>query len=394
MSGLGGHGGRVADLRPIREDAGAYAVNRAVTAMLRVSPGGNNVDGSSWSKAYQTIPAALDTASLSGNACTLILVSPHTTYYDINTAGDPTWAANVILMGTHRNWAKIKNTHLSATSIMKLTGKSSVIDLNFNLGTGGHGLIMTHGGARGYHLQFVGEDMISAGTALWLDGSPSKHGKFRDLHILGHITHMTGIKIDQVMNSYFEQLHIHECLKGIHFVGASADSNYFDNLDVGECGIGLDIDEGNEQHFKNILFHGNGENVDDEVGDHFWTYIHGSFPIDIEPDNLNGVIVTAGGAGVYGGDTEIRAALTSTKPFRIVGIHVVPSAAELYQLRFSDDSGVTWYDDIQFEGTKREGMAAPSGTEHIFNKGTRISASVRSVSGGNNTKVWLQLQEI
>ncbi|MBA7658527.1 hypothetical protein ES703_66483 [subsurface metagenome] len=135
---------------------------------------------------------------------------------------------------------------------------------------------MTHGGARGYHLQFVGEDMTSAGTALWLDGSPSKHGKFIDLHFRGHITHMTGIKIDQIVHSYFEKLRIHECLKGIQFVGADADDNYFDDIDIGECGIGLDIDAGNQQHFFNILFHGNPINVDDEVGDHFWTNIHGA----------------------------------------------------------------------------------------------------------------------
>ncbi|MBA7658529.1 hypothetical protein ES703_66485 [subsurface metagenome] len=385
---------RGVDLEPIREDAGAYTLGKAITATLRVWPNGDNSEGSSWSKAYRTIQAALNAASTNTNDCTLILIPPHSTFYDINMADDPTWGANVILMGTHRNWAKIKNNHASATSIMKLTGKSSVIDLNFNLGTGGNGLIMTHGGARGYHLQFVGEDMTSAGTALWLDGSPSKHGKFIDLHFLGHPTHMTGIKLDQIIHSYFEKLRIHECLKGIQFVGADADDNYFDNIDIGGCGIALDIDAGNQQHFFNVLFHGNTIDVDDEVGDHFWTNIYGAFPIDIEPDNLVGVQVNAGGAGAYGGDTEIRAAAASTVPFRIVGVHVEPSASEWYQLRFSADSGATFYDILQFDATKREGMAALSGTEFIFNAGTRISASVRSVTGGNNVKVWLQMQEI
>jgi len=71
-----------------------------------------------------------------------------------------------------------------------------------------------------------------------------------------------------------------------------------------------------------------------------------------------------------------------------------PSTSEWYQLRFSADSGATFYDIIQFDGTKREGIAAPSGTEHIFNAGTRISASARDVSGGDNVKVWIEVQAI
>ena len=373
---------------------GNAAINKAVTATLRVSANGTGIDGLSWRTAYTTIQDALDAASTDEDDCTLILITPHTTNYDINRTGDPTWAANVILMGTHRNWAKIMNTHASATSIMKLTGKSSVIDLNFNLGTGGNGLIMTHGGARGYHLQFAGEDLTGAGIALWLDGSPSKHGKFIDLHFLGHITHMTGLKVDQISYSYFQLLRIHECATGIQFVGTGTDSNHLNDIDIGDCAIGLDIDAGNEQHLDNVLLHGNTLNVDDEVGDHHWSNIRGAFPITIEPDNHVGTQVNCGAAGVYGGDTEIRAAIASTRPFRIVGIHVEPSAAEWYTVRFSADSGVTFYDKLLFDGTKREGMAAPSGTEYIFNRGTRISASARSVTGGNNVKVWVEIQEI
>ena len=320
---------------------------RAVTDVLYVSPKGAAADVKSWPGAYTTIQAALDAASTDGNDCTLILISPHATYYDINTTGDPTWSANVILTGTHRTWAKVMNTHTSATSIMKLTGKGSVINLNFNLGTGGNGLIMTHGGFRAYRCQFVGEDLTSAATALWLDGSPSKYGKIVGCNFLGHTTHMTGIKVDQIAHSYFQDLIIHGCATAIQVVGTSADYNDFRTLDLGDNGIALDLDEGNAQHFYDILLHGNTTNIDDEVGDHRWRAIYAASKITIEPDDLTGTTVNTHASGnTWGADTELRAAVTSTVPFRIVGITLEPSASEWFSVRLSADSGSSHCDVI------------------------------------------------
>jgi len=42
---------------------GMPTIGRAVTATLYVSPNGNGTDGSSWTRAYTTIQAALDAAS-------------------------------------------------------------------------------------------------------------------------------------------------------------------------------------------------------------------------------------------------------------------------------------------------------------------------------------------
>ena len=54
----------------------------------------------------------------------------------------------------------------------------------------------------------------------------------------------------------------------------------------------------------------------------------------------------------------------------------------------------TFYDVIMFLGNARESVAAPSGTEHIFNAGTRISCSAKSVTGGDNVDIWVEIQEI
>ena len=325
------------------------------------------------------------------------MISSHTIHYNINRTGDPTWSGNYILQGAHRTWAKVKNTHANAASIMKFTGKVAAINLNFNLGAGTNGLIMTHGGCRVYSCQFVGEDLEAAKTALWLDHTTGgKHIKVIDNDFLGHTSYMTALKIDQFGRSNFERLRIHECKTGIQIVGANSDSNIFNLVDIGECGLALDLDAGNEQHFYEMILHHNTVNVDDEVQDHIWVNIYGAFSISIYPDNFTGITVTAhNNADTWGADTEVRAAVVATKPFRIVAVHFEPAISQWYRVQFSADSGVSHYDDLMFDATKREGAAFPSGTEFIFNPGTRISARAKAESGGEDTvQVWIEVQEI
>lgn len=390
--------GRLDALLTNQQDGfGPATIGRAVTATLRVSPNGTGTDGLTWATAYQTIQAALDAASTDADDLTLILIGPHATFYDINTTGDPTWAANVIPKGSHRDFTEVRNTHGSATSILKLTGKSSIIDLTFDLGSGsGNGVIMTGAGARVHSSRFSGENLTGAATALHLDGASVEHAKITDVNFHGHVTHMTGLLIDQFGFSRFDDLHFHQCLTAVQFVGADSDENEFHHLDIGDCALGLDIDAGNEQHFTDVQFHHNTRNVDDEVGDSIWNGIFGEFDIAMLPDDLTGISLATGAAGVYGADTELLSAASRDNPFRIVGANFGPDASpiEWYQVRFSDDSGATFYEVIQFISDRREGAGAPSGTEHIFNKGTRISASARDASGSDNVAIWLEIQEI
>ena len=301
---------------------------------------------------------------------------------------------SVIIKGTHRNWAKVMNDHGTSTSILKLTGRSSVEDLNFNLGTRNDGLIQTRGGARTRHCQFVGEDLTTAHTALWYDTNAQKHFKASDLDFLGDVARMTALKVDDLCCSEVEKIRIHECLVGIHVLGANAIENLFSYCDIGGCAKGLLLAAGSEQHFHEIVFHNNTLNVDDSVKDHIWTNIHGPFEIAQNPDNLVGINVSTGGAGVYGGDTQLIAAGAITNPFRIVGYAFKPSTTEMYSVRFTANAGPPYFDVVPFFGSKQSGGAAPSGTEFIFNAGTRISCSARDISGGDNVDVWVLIQEI
>jgi len=384
-------------------EIGTSGIGRAVTHTLYVSPEGGGGNGKTWASAFTTIQAALAAAPTDPDQCTLIWISPHLTNYDIYTTGDPTFAGNYILQGTHRTWAKIKNTHGSATSILKFTGRMSLINLNFNLGTGSgtNGVISTAGAFRVKRCQFVGDGLTTARTALHIDAaSQAKHGKVNECSFLGNDTnYMTGIVADNCSRSEFNNLKFHNCKTAIQVVenSGTSDQNIFTDIDMGDNGIGFDFDAGDEQHVTNVLFHDNTTNIDvlADTGTNHYVNMWGEFNIKIEPDNLVGTSVSTGAANTYGSDTELRAAATSTKPFRIVGIHLQPSTSdEWYQVALSSDSGSTAFDVIQFIGNKREGVAAPSGTEYIFDKGTRISAKARDVGGSDTVKVWLEIQEV
>jgi len=379
------------------QEIGSAALGRAVNNTLYVSINGSGTNGRTWASAYNTIQDALDAASVDADDATLIMIAPHTTNYDINTTGDPTWAGNYILAGVSRSWAKIKNAHLTATSIMKFTGRIMLSKLNFNLGTGNNnGVIITPGGFRVKDCMFVGEDLGGAATALHIDGAPVKHGKVENCDFVGHPTRMTGLLVDNCIRGRFDTLRFHDCLTAIQVIHADSDDNIYTNIDIGGCGIGFDLDAGNEQHLQNITLHKNDVNIDDEVGDHIYDNIYGEFPMTIEPDDFNGVAIAAHvNPDVWGADTELRAAATSTKPFRIVSIFVIPNVSQLHRIRFSHDSGASFYDDVIINATKQAGVTPPSGTEHIFNAGTRISASMKAETGGSDTaKIWLKIQEI
>jgi len=367
------------------------------TEILHVHADGNNSDGKTWDSAYQNLADALDQCSTDVNDLTLILVAPKTgnVHYDINRAGDPTWSANVEIVGNHRTWAKIKNDHASATSVMNFSGYASLIDLNINLGTSNNGVKFTKGAFRARHVQFVGEDLTSAKTALHLDGASTiKHGIIEDCQFKGHPSYMTGILIDNCSLTEFKHLRIHDCLIGIQITddGSNAsDNNHFDHIDIGHCGTGVDIDVGSNQHFVNILFHSNTRNVDDEVGDHTWDIIQGSFPISITPGDLNGTSVpTHADANTYGTATTLVSGVDN--PFSIVALTVEPSTSEWYMMKLSD--GTTYFDYLLFEANRKIAAGFPSGTAFIFNKGTTITAELKDETGGDTCNVWVKIQEI
>ena len=106
------------------------------------------------------------------------------------------------------------------------------------------------------------------------------------------------------------------------------------------------------------------------------------------------VSVNAGqiGGGQIGLDANASLTLST-----VTAIHE-GMASEKFRVRFSADSGATWFDDVSIEGQlnvrKREASAAPTETDFIFNRNTQIVAESKSESGGNSVVVWLEIQEL
>ena len=383
-------------------NSGPSISNRAITAKLHVSPDGNSYDGSTWEKAFQTIQEALDAASTDANDLTLILIAPHATWYDIDTTGDPTWTGNYEIVGSHRLWSLIRNTHAAATSVLKFTGKTSLINLAIFQTGDLNGITFTQGGFRIRKCGFNSEGLTGAATAICIDGTAgtTRGGIIDDIQILGHVSYTRGLHINASKVNEFHNMHIHKCLTAIHIEDALSDYNSFIDIDIGDCALGIDLDAGNEHLFNGVIFHHNTINVDDEVGDSVWNNIQGELDVTLEPDNFTGVAVaTHANADTWTTvPVEVRAAATSTVPFKIVATLAQGDAAEKFRIRFSADSGATWFDDISIEGDvnaqQREASVAPTSTDHIFNKGTQIVAASKSESGNNSVVVWIEVQEI
>ena len=207
------------------DEIGAGISGRAVTDTLYVSPNGNGLDGSTWDRAYTTIQAALDAASTDADDNTQIVISPHTTYYDIDTTGNPTWTGNYEIIGSHRLWAAVRNSHTSATCIMKFTGKVSIHDLAiFQIGTV-NGVIFTGNGFRIRDCGFNSEGLTGAATAIYIDGSGgmTQGGIIDDIQLLGHVSYTKGLYINASRINEFYNMHIHKCLTGIQIAGATSD---------------------------------------------------------------------------------------------------------------------------------------------------------------------------
>ena len=368
---------------------------------------GDNTDGSSWEHAYTDIQTALDAASTDSDKCALILLSPiaGTTRYDINTTGDPTWTGNYAIVGIARHFASIKNSHASATSTLKFTGKVYLANFSIYMNTDNNGIIIGANGSEIHNIGFNGENLTSGASGLILEGSSSlKHITIDGCHFHGDstLTNFTGITFAGAYDCLVKDCNFHDGLLGINLTHADDDDDHFRNLELHNCATGIKIDLATcvNNHFREISFTLCTTNIDDGGTDTILQKIGlESLSASVAPADLTGVVVTAGvGANTWTvACTEIRSAVAATKPFYVTGLVFDPDTLEKWGLRLYDDGGTTPF----WEGVL-EGLAAVANRSQrvlfadkvLIAQGTQICSRAKSETGGNNIDVWLKIEEI
>lgn len=279
---------------------------------------------------------------------------------------------------------------------MNFTGNIALLNLRIHLGARNNGVKATHKGTQVHSCQFIGEDLITPATALEIGDGISTCGwpHLKENYFLGEgPTHMTALKLRKTTAAFITGFEVAKCKVGLHFSGAGTDLNVLNGAGIDVCGTGIQIDAGNNQYFQNLRLNGNMANVVDAVGNSIWHNIQGEFPLTTEPENPTGVVIPAGD-GAWGADTELRSAAAATTPFKVLTYNLQTSADENTLIRFSADSGVTFFATDIFAAKKNKATGGGDATDFIFNAGTRISASVWAPAAGREVNVWLEIQKI
>lgn len=376
-----------------------YQDVKEFTDVLYVHPDGSNVDGLTWETAYATLKTALSQASSDLNDITLIILAP--AVYDIDTEGIYVINKNVNLWAMSPNLVTIENNHISATGILQFNRFGGIFNIHIACGlTNTNGIIYNGNNS----VNSIVNNLVISSTKTsgeckelsLVDGSYLIN--LEDSKVLGN-NNTIGVYLEDSYHNEFNKLVINNCSQGIDIIGETSDFNIFTDLDIKNCGTGIKIEEGNQQTFKDITFLSNLDNVNDTVGDSIYSNIRLDAPLSVlTPNNLVGIEVIGGvEADTYGSDIEICSSVSRDDPFVIIAVMYEYSVAENAGLRLSDNNGTTYFfesiiDLWAINAVERKEMDAS--LPQIFNCGTRISCSIKTLSGTDTAHIWLQIKEI
>jgi len=371
--------------------------NAGYTNILYVHKDGDNSNGLTWETGYNTVKTALDSASSDLNDITLIIIAPG--LYDLNIEGIYIVNKNVEIASVSPNLVTIKNNHPSATGVLQFNKFGGILNIHVACGTSNtNGLIYNGEGSIDSLLSHVvitsnkesGEcKMISLQNGACQIAS-------EDLHLIGN-HNAIGLCLDKAHDNTFRNLYINNCSDGIQLNDEIDDYNIFESLSIINSITGIRINAGNQQTFRAVSFLDNDDNINDTIGDSIYTEIKLNDPYSfVTPDDLIGALVL-GGSASYGDDTELWSVESASDPFVIVAIIFSFNVSENCGIRLSTDNGTTYFFETVLEtwtSDEVHSFQLDMNYPQIFNKGTRISCSIRTESGDDSANIWLQIKEI
>lgn len=380
------------------------------TDTLFVSSAGDNSDGSSWTKAYTSPISALDWIkdNQSVGETHLVMIGDGT--FDVNTTGDPEYEGiNVTICGMGREKTNITNTHASATSILKFDDCGlSIMNLTFLTGDlniyalyiSNPGSTYLADGAIVQNVNFRAGTPTGAHRFVYL-GDDVMRVYMDNCDFYGNVTHTTALYFNDCSHCVFTNLHFYICLIGFHLSSADDNLNFFKEIFFGWCDTCVQIDNAGAagNYFNNIRFYYTyTTNMDDASTTSYYEkmIIQDSIREEFYPDNLTGVAVTAGaGANAYGAvDTEIRSAVTATKPFYLMGFCYEADTSEKWAVRIIDDTSTNYLAFVLVEGVINNLKEYYFDEPIPIKQGEAINCSVKSETGGNVMDIWIIIEEI
>ena len=379
----------------IEEEASVFGY----TDVLFVSPDGNNTDGTTWTNAYTTLPAALAETDSDSNSMTLVEISPGT--HDMDVTSDPTYAVNVHLRGAGKHLTIIKNDNGGATAVLKFTSFIKISDLTIDCGTGEDGIILNGTGSNGSELKniYIECDQLGgAADGIQLSGGV-KFLEFHDVEIHGETTNTTGILTNQSSENEFHNIHIHDCLEGFNFTHTDDHDNQIKDALIEDCTTGIiTIAGADNNHVISAMLVRNTTNVSDAGAGTKW----GDIDLHIENPEVypittsTGIELTSGTANSW--DTTVKlimAADVMTTPFKIIGLMIdsVSANVDMYFIRVGPGTnGQAALDSIDvadgFHGGVKSIPAIPV-TSGWIAPGQEIAGEIMSESGADTVDVWL-----
>ena len=363
------------------------------TDRIYVHKDGNNTNGDSWENAYTTINDAYTATSSDLDDNTIVFVGLG--IFDVNIAEQLDINKNIHIIGSGRHGTIFSNSHILADFVFNVTRHFGIeySSIFFNSSSGG---INVYGNNTNIQMSNMGFDTEhdNTGTTEALRIDYGEHGRYENIYFHGENTTTTAINISNSDYNHFNDIEIHDFNgTGIQICNDS-NGNIFSTIYIDGTALGLDIDSGVGQYFRNFELFNCTVNIDDEVGNSYWyNVITESMIAGITPNNLVGInINTAVGADTYGVDVLVFDGSAIDSPYYIIALIFETSAGERYGFRawYSFSSEYIYETIIEAKFANQiERLEATF--PRLFNAHSQIYISIKSESGNDDMTVWLAI---